>query len=135
MYYVFIQNNKINGKGQCPAEAEGLTCLEVSEEVYNDLDHYIWDGSELIINPNYDQEHYEALCEECRQNRETAYAAEVDCITAHINRLRDEEQTPEIEQEIKDLQAERTAKVEEIKQRYPYPEEKEDADVGRNSES
>lgn len=123
MYYVFIENGKINGKGECPAEAEGLTCVEVSQEVYDNLDHYMWDGSALVINPNYDQEEYERQVEECRQNREQAYASEVDCITAHINRLRDEEQTPEIEQEIADLQAERTAKVEEIKERYPYPEQ------------
>ena len=123
MYYVFIENGKINGKGECPAEADGLTCVEVSQEVYDNLDHYIWDGSALVINPNYDQEEYERQVEECRQNREQAYASEVDCITAHIQRLKDEEQTPEIEQEIADLQAERTAKVEEIKERYPYPEQ------------
>lgn len=61
--------------------------------------------------------------EEQRKNREYAYAQEVDCITAHIQRLRDEEQTPEIEAEIEQLIAERAAKVEEIKQRYPYSEE------------
>lgn len=121
-YYVYIENEKINGKGQCPASAEGLTCVEVNQGVYDNLAHYIWNGSELVINPNYDQEHYEAMVEECRQNREQAYANEVDCITAHIQRLKDEEQTPEIEQEIAELQVERTAKVEEIKERYPYPE-------------
>ena len=61
--------------------------------------------------------------EEIKQLREYAYCEDVDPITCHINRLRDEEQTPEIEQEIADLQAERTAKVEEIKERYPYPEQ------------
>lgn len=60
--------------------------------------------------------------EEQRQNRAKAYQAEVDPITSHIQRLRDEEQSPEIEQEIADLIAERDAKVEEIKQRYPYGE-------------
>lgn len=123
MYYVFIENEKINGKGQCPCESEGLICVEVSQEVYDNLDHYIWNGTELVENPNYEQEEYERKVEECRKNREQAYACDVDCITAHIQRLKDEEQTPEIVQEIADLQAERTAKVEEIKERYPYPEE------------
>ena len=36
---------------------------------------------------------------------------------------KDEEQTPEIIAEIEALKQERTAKVEEIKQKYPYPEE------------
>lgn len=61
--------------------------------------------------------------EEQRKNREIAYTQEVDPITCHINRLIDEEQTPEIEQEIIDLKQERSAKVEEIKKRYPYKEE------------
>lgn len=59
--------------------------------------------------------------EEQRQKREVAYTQEVDPITCHINRLADEEQTPEIEQEIAELKQERSAKVEEIKERYPYP--------------
>lgn len=49
--------------------------------------------------------------------REKAYEAEVDPITAHISRLRDDD--PE-SPEIATLIAERTAKREEIKQRYPY---------------
>lgn len=52
--------------------------------------------------------------------RERAYTAEVDIITAHINRLRDEEQTPEMQEKIAKLIEERKAKVAEIKQRYPY---------------
>lgn len=51
--------------------------------------------------------------------REKAYVAEVDPITAHIQRLRDDD--PESE-EIATLIAERTAKREEIKARYPYAE-------------
>ena len=51
--------------------------------------------------------------------REQAYIAEIDPITAHIQRLRDDE--PE-SAEIATLIAERTAKRDEIKQRYPYGE-------------
>lgn len=51
--------------------------------------------------------------------REQAYVAEVDPITAHIQRLRDDD--PESE-EIATLIAERTAKREEIKAKYPYAE-------------
>jgi len=59
--------------------------------------------------------------EEQRKNRENAYQNEVDPITCHINRLKDEEQTPEIEAEIEALKQERSEKVEEIKRRFPYP--------------
>jgi hypothetical protein len=65
--------------------------------------------------------------EEQEQNRARAYQQEVDSITLHIQRLRDMEQTEEIIAEINQLIAERAAKVEEIKARYPYP-------VGENDE-
>lgn len=51
--------------------------------------------------------------------REKAYEAEIDPITAHIQRLRDDD--PESE-EIATLMAERTEKRDEIKARYPYAE-------------
>lgn len=59
--------------------------------------------------------------EKQRQKREEAYISEVDKITCHINRLKDEEQTEEVIAEIEQLKQERSAKIEEIKQRYPYP--------------
>ena len=61
--------------------------------------------------------------EEQSERRAEAYRQEVDPITCHIQRLEDEEQTPEIEQEIAELKQERSEKVEEIKKRYPYPVE------------
>ena len=64
--------------------------------------------------------------EEQRENRARAYKEEVDPITAHIQRLRDEEGT---EQEIAELINERVLKVEEIKQRYPYPEGENEQDI------
>ena len=59
--------------------------------------------------------------EEQRQARANAYAVEVDPITAHIQRLKDQDPIPE--GEIAELIAEREAKVREIKERFPYSEE------------
>lgn len=67
-----------------------------------------------------ENEPYIPTDEEQKQNRERAYQAEVDPITAHIQRLRDENPVPE--GEIAELIAERDAKVQEIRQRYPYLE-------------
>lgn len=61
--------------------------------------------------------------EEVQQARQQAYREEVDPITCHIQRLDDEEQTAEVIAEIAALIEERKSKVEEIKARYPYPEE------------
>lgn len=57
---------------------------------------------------------------EQRGLREAAYRAEVDPITAHIVRLRDMEPASE---EIPELVEQRAQKVDEIRARYPYPEE------------
>lgn len=64
-YYIFIENGKINGAGQARVlnDEETLTPItsfEVSEEVYNayvaNPDKYIWDGLDVVKNPNYEQE-------------------------------------------------------------------------------
>lgn len=59
MYYIFVQENKLNGAGQCPCLNDDIQNIEVSEEVYNayvaDKDLYIWDGEAIISNPNYEE--------------------------------------------------------------------------------
>lgn len=59
MYYVFITNNKINGKGQCECTGDNTFSIEITEEVYNNLDHYIYSNGQIILNPNYEQEQAE----------------------------------------------------------------------------
>lgn len=58
-YYIFVENGKINGVGQCECLAEEVKNIEVTEEVYNDFiedsDRYIWDGSAIIENPDYEE--------------------------------------------------------------------------------
>lgn len=56
MFYAYIENNQINGKGQCEALTEGVQNIEISEEVYNDIDKYIWNGYEVVLNPNWEEE-------------------------------------------------------------------------------
>lgn len=58
--------------------------------------------------------------------RSMTYVREVDPITAHIQRLRD--QNPQPEGEIAKLIAERDAKFAEIQEKYPYPVE----NIGEN---
>ena len=85
--------------------------------------------SEMEVEQAYDGSWYlagyapakpEPTKEEISTLREQAYIQEVDKITCHINRLKDEEQTPEVIAEIASLVEKRKAKVEEIKQRYRY---------------
>ena len=61
--------------------------------------------------------------EEVQQIRESLYKSEVDPITAHIQRLRDQEQTETVVMEINKLIIERDLKYTNIQIENPYPEE------------
>ena len=57
-YYIHIENNKIISSGECPMN-EPFQNVEVSEELYNaykaDPDRYMWNGSEVVENPDYEE--------------------------------------------------------------------------------
>ena len=58
--------------------------------------------------------------EDIRQKRFDLYVQFIDPITAQIQRLRDEEQTQDLQNKILALQEERSAKIKDIKEKYPY---------------
>lgn len=59
-YYIFIENEKLNGCGLARQLTEGVINLEVEEALYNayaeNPDMYIWDGEAVVENPNYAEE-------------------------------------------------------------------------------
>lgn len=121
MYYVFIENDKINGKGECICETDGIQSIEVSEEIYENLDRYIWNGSEIVENPNYEKEHYEELWNEVDKAREQYRAEHIDPRTnARTRKTANGTWTEKDEQDYLALDAEVTAWIEE---NLPYPEE------------
>lgn len=61
--------------------------------------------------------------EAIRSTREMLYRGTVDPLTAQISRLRDEEQSLEVEQEIQTLLAQRSELVAKIREENPYIEE------------
>lgn len=61
--------------------------------------------------------------EAIRVTREMLYRGNVDPLTSQISRLRDEEQSPEVEQEIQNLLAQRSELVAKIREENPYIEE------------
>lgn len=58
-YYIFRENDKLNGAGQCRQLTNGIESIEVNEELYNDYisdpNKYIWNGSEIVENPDYEE--------------------------------------------------------------------------------
>lgn len=61
--------------------------------------------------------------ETIRSTREMLYRSTVDPLTSQISRLRDEVQSPEVEQEIQALLAQRSELVAKIREENPYLEE------------
>lgn len=55
-YYVFIKDEKIDGHGQCKLLDSNVLNIEVEEEIYNDIEKYIYQDGEIILNPNYEAE-------------------------------------------------------------------------------
>ena len=109
--YKAIKDNKIIAI----SKTGNFPCL-VYDEVTEDTEHQVsdykhYDGEFMLHDIEKDNE-------EMKQARANAYAVEVDPITAHIQRLKDESPIPE--GKIAELIAEREAKVAEIKERYPY---------------
>lgn len=58
-----------------------------------------------------------------RSTREMLYRGTVDPLTAQISRLRDDVQSPEVEQEIQNLLVQRSELVAKIREENPYIEE------------
>lgn len=65
MYYAFIKDNKIDGVGQVECLNPEILCVEITEEVYNNIDQYIWDGLDIILNPDYAN----ILLEKAKENK------------------------------------------------------------------
>ena len=52
MYYVCIRDNKIAEKGECICV--DTECIEVSKEIYDNIEQYIYSDGEIVINPEWD---------------------------------------------------------------------------------
>lgn len=53
-YYVFIENEEIKSKGQCKCLSENVLNVEVDEEIYNNIEKYIYQDGEIILDPDYE---------------------------------------------------------------------------------
>ena len=54
-YYIHIENGQIIGKGQARILNETFLNVEVDEDIYNEIEKYIWDGADLVLDPDYEE--------------------------------------------------------------------------------
>lgn len=117
--YKALKDNKIIAISETDTEFLCLDKDKVMKDTLHSCEDYgQYDGEYLLLEDIPAPTH-----EEQSAKREEAYRLDVDPITCHINRLRDEEPTQETVERIAELIADRDMKVAEIKAMYPYPDE------------
>lgn len=63
-FYAEIRDNEIKGKCTCECSGDNVTCIEITEEMYNTLEQYIYSNGEIIIDPDYDSKQLQRAKEE-----------------------------------------------------------------------
>ena len=54
-YYAFIENNGINGCGECKLLNNDILNVEITEEQFNNIQDYIWNGEAVVIDPDLNE--------------------------------------------------------------------------------
>lgn len=54
MFYAFIEDNKLVGAGECRQLTEGVDNVEISEEVFRNIERYVWNGTALAEDPDFE---------------------------------------------------------------------------------
>lgn len=54
-YYAFIQKNKINGGGECRCLNSDIQNIEITEEIFNNIQDYVWNGEAVVIDPDLNE--------------------------------------------------------------------------------
>ena len=55
-HYAHIRNNEIISKGQCKLKCIDIFNLEISQEIYDNLEKYNYVNGEFVINPDYENQ-------------------------------------------------------------------------------
>lgn len=55
MYYAYIKDNIIDDTSECLSLDANVINVEITEEQFNNIDHYIWDGEAIVLDPDYDE--------------------------------------------------------------------------------
>ena len=54
MFYAFIEDNKLVGAGECRQSTEGVDNVEISEEVFRNIERYVWNGTDMVRDPDFE---------------------------------------------------------------------------------
>ena len=116
--YKAIKDNKIIAISDTNNKFDVVPNDEIIEDIEHTVDDYSEYNGEYLLKSEIPAPSNEYQSKQ----REMAYIAESDPITAHISYLQRKEQTPEIVAEIAQLEAEQEEIRNAIKERFPYYE-------------
>ena len=54
MFYAFIEDNKLVGAGECRQLTAGVDNVEISEEVFRNIERYVWNGTDMVRDPDFE---------------------------------------------------------------------------------
>lgn len=53
--YAYVRENLIIGIGGCPRVEDGTLNIDISDEVAENIEQYIYNGSEIVLDPDYEE--------------------------------------------------------------------------------
>lgn len=54
-YYAFIENEQIDGCGQCECLNDDILNVEITQEQFNNIQDYVYLNGEVVLNPDLDE--------------------------------------------------------------------------------
>lgn len=54
-YFVHVKDDEIIGKGQCAFLNQDILNIEVTKDVYDNIEQYIYEKDKIVLNSNYEQ--------------------------------------------------------------------------------
>lgn len=101
-FFANIQNEKLNGGSQLPIVSDNIFQIEITEEIFNNIEKYEYKNGEIVKIENYEEKQQ-------KEQRKSEILAELDTIDLKsIRALRSEEheRLTELEQQAETLREE-----------------------------
>ena len=54
-YFVYVENGNINGCGQVKILNQNVLNVQVDKTICDEIEKYIWDGVDVVLDPDYEQ--------------------------------------------------------------------------------
>lgn len=67
-YYAHVFENVLQGSGMCRIITDGWQSIEITKEIYDSIDHYMYSNGQIVEDPNYEEKQEQKRKEQ--RNRE-----------------------------------------------------------------